>query len=125
MRNHIVLLAVVLAVFGASASARADFDIEGSFLLGTGVDTGDAPHNPYALQIGGAAEVIVSGWVAGFRATRALSSGDAPEGLDLRAMGGDLGFEWELALLHLGPRFGIGRVTTKNGGIRIGTLSTY
>jgi hypothetical protein len=115
MRNHIGLLAMALSVLSVSASARADVDIEGTFLLGTGVDTGNNPNNPYALQIGGAAELIVSGWVAGFRATRALSSGDTPSGLDLRAMGGDFGFEWEILMLHLGPRFGVGRVRTKEG----------
>lgn len=114
MRNYILLVATTLLVVGASASARADVDLEGTFLLGTGVDTGGQPHNPYALQIGGAAELIVSGWVLGFRGTRALSSDDEPE-LDLRTVGGDFGFEWELWLLHLGPRFGVGRVSTKNG----------
>jgi hypothetical protein len=115
MRNHILLVVTALLVLGASASARADIDIEGTFLLGTGVDTGSQPHNPYALQIGGAAELIISGWVAGFRGTRAVSSGDVPKELDLRTVGGDVGFEWELALLHLGPRFGVGRISTKNG----------
>lgn len=115
MRNHILLLATALLVLGASGSARADIDLEGTFLIGSGVDTGDNPDNPYALQIGGAAELIVSGWVAGFRATRAVSSGDVSKELDLRTIGGDFGFEWELALLHLGPRFGVGRVSTKNG----------
>jgi hypothetical protein len=117
MRKHIVLLVagVALLVLGASASARADIDVEGTLLIGSGVDTGDRPHNIYALQVGGAAELIVSGWVAGFRATRAVSSGDVDKQFDLRTIGGDLGFEWELAILHLGPRFGVGRVSTKNG----------
>jgi hypothetical protein len=115
MRNHIVLVATALLVLGLSASARADIDIEGTFLVGSGVDTGNRPHNPYALQIGGAGELIISGWVLGVRATRAVSSGDSPARLDFRTFGGDFGFEWELALLHIGPRFGAGRVSTKDG----------
>lgn len=115
MRNHIVLAATALLVLGLSAPARADIDLEGTLLLGTGVDTGKNPNNPYALQLGGAGEVIISGWVLGVRATRALSSGDTPVGLDLRSFGGDFGFEWEILLLHLGPRFGGGRVSAKNG----------
>jgi hypothetical protein len=117
MRKHNVLLVagIALLVLGASASARADVDLEGTLLLGSGVDTGDQPHNPYALQVGGAGELIISGWVAGFRATRAVSSGDVEKQFDLRTIGGDFGFEWELSLLHLGPRFGVGRVATKNG----------
>jgi hypothetical protein len=116
MKTHIVLVISVLAALGIGASsARADVDLEGTFLLGSGVDTGDHPHNPYALQIGGAGELIISGWVLGFRATRALSSGDEPAALDLRAWGGDFGFEWDLSILHIGPRFGVGRVSTKNG----------
>jgi hypothetical protein len=115
MRKYILLVASMLVVASASATARADIDVEGTFLLGSGVDTGSQPHNPYALQFGGAAELIVSGWVLGFRGTRAISSGDVEKGLDLRTVGGDLGFEWELSILHLGPRFGVGRVSTKNG----------
>jgi hypothetical protein len=115
MRKYILLVASTLVVVGASATARADIDLEGAFLLGTGVDTGSQPHNPYALQFGGVAELIVSGWVLGFRGTRAISSGDVDKELDLRTVGGDLGFEWELSILHLGPRFGVGRVSTKNG----------
>jgi hypothetical protein len=115
MRKHILLLAAAMLVLGLSASARADIDLEGTFLIGTGVDTGKNPDNPYALQIGGAGELIISGWVLGVRATRAVSSGDSPARLDLRTFGGDFGFEWEIAMLHIGPRFGAGRVSTKDG----------
>lgn len=102
------------AALGFSAPARADIDLEGTFLIGSGVDTGDNPDNPYALQIGGAAELILNGWVAGIRATRAVGSGDTPARLDLRTFGADLGWEWEIALLHIGPRLGLGRVSTRN-----------
>lgn len=105
---------IVLSLFGMSATARADVDLEGTFLIGSGVDTGKQPHNPYALQIGGALELIVNGFVIGARATRAISSGDVPARVDLRSFGGDLGYEWELAILHIGPRLGMGRVSTKN-----------
>lgn len=117
MRNLIVAATFTLmlgSILSVSAKARADIDVEGTLLLGSGVDTGSQPHNPYALQIGGALELIVNGFVIGGRATRAISSGDVSSELDLRSFGGDLGYEWELAILHLGPRFGMGRVSTRN-----------
>jgi len=113
MRNHIVLVVMALLVLGVSVPAHA-LDLEATALIGSGVDTGKNPNNPYALQIGGAVELIVAGYVAGIRATRAVSSGDAPSKFDLRTFGGDLGWEWEIALLHIGPRLGLGRVSSLN-----------
>lgn len=98
---------------GVSAPAQA-LDVEATALIGSGVDTGDNPDNPYALQIGGAVELIVAGWVGGVRATRAISSGETPSKFDLRTFGADLGWEWEIALLHIGPRLGLGRVSSLN-----------
>jgi hypothetical protein len=105
-----------MAVFalGFSTSARADIDLEATALIGSGVDTGNNPDNPYALQVGGAVELILSGYVLGVRATRAVSTGDTPSEFDFRSFGGDFGFEWEIALLHIGPRLGLGRVSTLN-----------
>ena len=52
------------------------------------------------------------GFVGGVRATYALSSGDVPTRLDLRTFGGDIGYEWEIAMLHIGPRLGLGYLST-------------
>jgi hypothetical protein len=105
---------MALLALSFSAPAQA-LDFEATMLIGSGVDTGDTPNNPYALQIGGAAELIVAGWVGGVRATRAISSGDVPARYDLRTFGGDLGWEWEIALLHIGPRLGLGQVRANEG----------
>lgn len=120
MRSYLSLLGLVLAFSAVSATAQAGVDVELTGLLGTGVDTGNAPNNPYALQIGGAAELIVSGYVLGFRATRSIGTdSDNPRNVDdLRTLGADLGYEWELALLHIGPRFGVGQVRERNDGLR-------
>jgi hypothetical protein len=104
-------LALLLAV-GFSKPARADFDVEGTLLVGSGVDTGHDNGNVYALQIGGQLELIINGIVIGGRATRAFSTSDGPTALDLRAIGGDLGYEWEILLLHIGPRVGLGYIST-------------
>lgn len=109
MRNLIVV-SLTLLLLGVGAKARADVDIAGSVLIGSGVDTGDMPHNPYAFQIGGTVELIISGFVLGARASRAITSGDVPRDLDLRAFGGDLGYEWKLSILHIGPRVGMGQI---------------
>jgi hypothetical protein len=63
------------------------------------------------FQIGGALELIINGFVGGVRATRAITSGGVPRRVQLRSFGGDLGYEWELSILHLGPRLGLGRVS--------------
>jgi hypothetical protein len=116
MRNLILIAAtsLLLALGVGVPHARADIDIEGTLLLGSGVDTGRMPHNPYAFQFGGALELIVNGFVVGARATRAITSGGVPNRVHLRSFGGDLGYEWELSILHIGPRVGLGRVSQIN-----------
>jgi hypothetical protein len=123
MKRTLSLLAVLLGVSAYGSTARADLDLQAVGLIGSGVDTGDAPNNPYALQIGGAAELIVSGYVLGIRATRSVGTNDDCINCgrsvdDLRTLGADLGFEWELAMLHLGPRFGVGYIAERNDGLR-------
>jgi len=113
MRNFpLAVIALVLLTASSSKPARADFDVEGTFLLGTGVDTGGEPHNPYLLQVGGQVELIINGFVVGGRATRAMSLSDLPADADIRSYGGDLGYEWEIAILHIGPRLGLGYLST-------------
>jgi hypothetical protein len=34
---------------------------------------------------------------------------------DLRTLGGDVGFEWDLVFLHIGPRLGFGYIKERNG----------
>jgi hypothetical protein len=112
MRNHLLAALALLFAVGFSSPARADIDLEGTLLVGSGVDTGHQKGNTYALQIGGQVELIINGFVGGFRATRAISFRDGPAALDLRSIGGDLGYEWEIAFLHIGPRVGLGYVST-------------
>ena len=127
MRTTTLALSIVpaLALCTLAVPARADTDIAGGLLIGSGVDTGDGENNPYQLQIGGFVEVIASDFVLGFRATRTRGSdvGDPCDPLgshcyvnDLRSIGGDLGFEWDLLLLHLSPRLGIGSVSEVDSG---------
>ncbi|MFT3926115.1 MAG: hypothetical protein QM778_26460 [Myxococcales bacterium] len=124
MRSHFSFWALVVALCAASVfapqAARADIDLEFTALVGSGVDTGNASNNPYALQLGGAAELIISGWVFGVRATRSFgtNSGGSDHVNDLRSIGGDLGYEWELWLLHIGPRLGVGQVSEHNGDLK-------
>ena len=123
-------LAAMTLVAAFGSQARADVDLEGVLLLGTGVDTGKAPNNPYAMQFGGALELTVSGFVAGVRATRSVATDKACDLLntdecdkrvrDLRTVGLDLGMDWELSLLHVSPRFGFGYLNEKDGD-RAGT----
>ncbi len=123
MRQPSLLAALLVTALGLSSTAAAsdvDFAVVG--LIGTGVDTGDAPNNPYRLQLGAAGEVTISGFVIGLRGTRSLGSRtncSAPcaQVNDLRAIGGDFGFDWQLALLHLGPRLGVGRLKERDGNI--------
>jgi hypothetical protein len=117
MRNLIVA-AVAVLLLSVGSSARADIDISAAALLGSGVDTGDLPHNLYAFQVGGTVELIISGFVLGARASRAITSGGVPREVQLRAFGGDLGYEWELSILHLGPRVGMGQVQQINGDFK-------
>ena len=115
MRKLIVAALAALLLSVGSSSARADIDVSIAALLGSGVDTGDLPHNLYAFQVGGTAELIISGFVLGARASRAITSGGVPRDVQLRAIGGDLGYEWELSILHLGPRVGMGQVQQISG----------
>jgi hypothetical protein len=120
MRSYLSWLGLVVAVCAVSTSARADVDLEIAGLIGTGVDTGNAPNNPYALQVGATAELILWGYVVGARATRSFGT-DSDSGRavnDLRTLGADLGYEWELSLLHIGPRLGIGQISERNGGFK-------
>jgi hypothetical protein len=125
MRNFLVPLLTCIALVTAAVPARAsDTDLAGGILLGSGVDTGDGDNNPYQLQFGGFAELIVNGYVFGFRGLRTIGSNVDCAGIgcrnieDLRSMGGDFGFEWELLFLHIGPRLGVGRVREVDAGIR-------
>jgi hypothetical protein len=112
MRNQLLAVFALLLCCGLSKPARADIDLEGTMLVGSGVDTGDQKGNIYALQLGGQVELIINGFVGGFRVTRAISFTEQPSALDLRGIGGDLGYEWELSLLHIGPRLGLGYLST-------------
>jgi hypothetical protein len=117
MRSYMSVLGLltVLCAFSTPAAAQApSLSLVG--LIGSGVDTGDADNNPYALQLGGAAELSVAGFVVGVRATRSIGT-DSDDGRnvdDLRTIGGDLGFEWDLPIIHLGPRLGIGQVRERD-----------
>lgn len=120
MRSYMSILGMVVSLCAFSATARADIDLELTALIGGGVDTGSASNNPYALQLGGAAELIVNGYVLGARATRSFGT-DSSAGRrvdDMRTLGADLGYEWEFALLHIGPRLGIGQIRERNDGLR-------
>ena len=110
-----------MAAFALTAPARADVAVGGGALIGTGVDTGEANNNPYRLQLGGYGELEIDSLVLGVRGTRSLKS--APESCieacrdvkDLRTIGGDVGFEWKLLILRLGPHLGIGYLKEKDG----------
>jgi hypothetical protein len=113
-----LMLVLTLSWVALAGSARADFDLAGVALIGSGVDTGDEPHNPYAFQVGGELEMIINGFVVGGRVTRALTSGDVDRDFHLLAFGGDLGYEWELAIVHLGPRVAMGQVRQIDGDFK-------
>lgn len=128
MKHKITLsLGLLAALFLFSAPARADIDLEVSGLIGTGVDTGDAPNNPYSLQLGALGELIIDDFVIGMRGTRSMGNDDdceqnCPNVKDLRTLGGDLGFEWDLVFLHIGPRVGFGYIKERNGDRRTGYI---
>jgi len=121
------VLSSIALLTGPSRAHALDIDLGLVGLIGSGIDTGDAPNNPYRLQLGGAVELTLDGFVLGLRGTRSLgSSADCDttacvEVHDLRTFGGDVGFDWEFALLHISPRFGIGRLKERGGSI----VSTY
>lgn len=118
------IFAVCLALLGAlavipSSAAALDLDVAGVFLVGTGADTGDAENNPYQLQLGGAGELTINGFVLGVRGTRSIGSREDCSGClqvdDLRTIGADFGYDWEFLLLHISPRFGVGRINERDG----------
>lgn len=113
---------LVCVSFTAPSSAKADVDVELVALIGTGVDTGDAANNPYALQLGGAVDLNISDYVLGVRVIRSLGRDASCAGCthvnDLLAIGGDLGFDWEFAILHVSPRLGLGGLRERDGDRR-------
>lgn len=117
-----------LALLGFSGQARADLDVAAGALVGTGVDTGDAENNPYALQLGAFGELIIGDLVLGIRGTRSLASDDEDCTRDcrnvkgIRSFGGDVGWEWNFALLHVGPRLGFGYLNEKDGSRAAGYI---
>ena len=113
-------LGLFVALLSFSAPARAEIDVAVAALVGTGVDTGDADNNPYALQIGALGELVLNNWVVGVRGTRSLAS-DAEDCSiscrdvkDLRSFGGDVGWEYDFLMLHVGPRLGFGRLSERD-----------
>lgn len=126
MRPTHRFLVLLLLCLSWGQSARADsvaLAVVG--LLGTGVDTGDVDNNPYALQLGAAADLIAASYVIGFRYTRSIGTKvdcvgpDCRSVDDIRTIGADLGWEWQLAkVLHLSPRFGVGQVRERGDGLR-------
>jgi hypothetical protein len=123
MRNTLLLLGALALVSLAAPAAKAD--VSGGLLIGSGVETGDSETNPYQLQIGGWVELIHDGYIIGFRGLRTLGENvdDSCTSCDLqvrdlRSMGADLGYEWTIAVLHIGPRFGIGRVREVDEGLK-------
>ena len=95
-------------------SASADLpDLELGVLGGTGIGSSSDDGSPYRIILGAEAAVIVSNYVVGARYLRTWA--EVPEACvdcerigDLTSLGLDLGYEWELAMLHLGPRLGVG-----------------
>jgi hypothetical protein len=122
MRHIALFLAVLGGLFVVTPSAHA-LDLEGVLLVGTGVNTGDSKNNPYALQIGGAGELTVAGWVVGVRGTRSFGTNeecvDCINVKDLRTIGGDFGWDWEVLLLHISPRLGFGYIKERTGDERV------
>ena len=116
-----LFVATLLTVLGSGGTARADLDLAGGALLGTGVDTGDAENNPYALQLGGFGELVINNVVLGIRGTRSIASDDEDCTVrcrnvkGIRSFGGDVGFEWDILMLHLGPRLGFGYLNERDG----------
>lgn len=120
MRSYMSLLGLLVTLCLFSTTARADVDLQAVGFIGSGVDTGNADNNPYALQLGAAAELIAAGYVLGVRGTRSIGT-DTETGRkvdDLRTIGADLGFEWGIPILKISPRLGIGQVRERNDGLR-------
>jgi hypothetical protein len=118
---------LLVGLFALSGSARADIDVEVAALVGTGVATGDAENNPYGLQLGAVGELSIGNYVIGVRGTRSLGNDDecgsevglvrnkCPNVKDLRTIGADLGYAWNVLMLHIGPRVGFGYINEKDG----------
>lgn len=104
-----------------SATARADVAVEVAGLIGTGVDTGDADNNPYALQLGALGELTLGNIVLGVRGTRSIASDEEDCTVEcrnvkgIRSFGGDVGYSLNVLLLHLGPRLGFGYLNERDG----------
>jgi len=113
------LFVALVAVSAPSAPARADIDLEVAALIGTGVDTEDASNNPYALQLGAVGELTVGNLVLGVRGTRSKGTDeecvDCRNVKDIRTIGGDLGYSFNIAMLHIGPRLGLGYLKERDG----------
>lgn len=125
MKYQLALASLSFVVALALATpASADVGIGGGFLIGSGVDTGDADNNPYKLQLGAYGELNINNFMLGVRGTRSVGSdpscatssgGQCPDVNDLRTIGGDLGYIWHLPIIHVGPRLGIGYLKERDG----------
>jgi hypothetical protein len=127
MRHNFLLtglLALLVSLVSYAPAARADIDLSGVLLLGSGVDTGKANNNPYAFQFGGAAELTLMRWGVRARGTRSLGTDKGaecngspcpPYVKDLRTFGADFGWDWEIAMLHISPRVGAGYINERSG----------
>jgi hypothetical protein len=128
--KHILTLTVGLFVglFAFLGSARADIDLEVAGLIGTGAATGNSENNPYGLQLGALGELSIGNYVVGVRGTRSLGNDDecgsnvvtstvkrCRNVKDLRTIGADLGYAWNIAIVHIGPRVGFGYINEKDG----------
>lgn len=113
------MFVALVAVSAPSADARADVDVEVAALIGTGVETDSAPNNPYALQLGAVGELTLGNLVLGVRGTRSKGTNSDCTGCrdvkDIRTIGGDVGYAWKIAMLHIGPRLGLGYIKERDG----------
>lgn len=123
-----LLAAVFVLSLGFTSDARAEIDVEVAALIGTGVDTGDAENNPYALQLGALGELSINSLVLGVRGTRSLASDDEDCTTEcrnvkgIRSFGGDVGWAWNILMLHIGPRLGFGYLNEKDGSRAAGYI---
>jgi hypothetical protein len=124
MKNQLALASLAFVVALAfSRPAAADVGLGGGALIGTGVNTGDANNNPYKLQLGAYGELNIGNLLIGVRGTRSIKSdadcekggGPCRDVRDLRTIGGDVGYLWNLPHIHFGPRLGIGHLKESDG----------
>ncbi|MDB4990733.1 MAG: hypothetical protein JWN04_5911 [Myxococcaceae bacterium] len=126
-KHHIALvIGLFVSALALTVPAQADVGIGGGALVGTGVNVGGhADNNPYKLQLGAYGELNLGSFLVGVRGTRSLASNAKCDGnhcrdvRDLRTIGGDLGYLWDLPLVHVGPRLGIGYLKERDGA-RVG-----